>query len=342
MTAPPSITTPGRRIQLPLRTDRDPSSRPAARDEPDRIRPDRGGSTPHPTARSTERDPAAPHASTPPAGPSAPTARPRDDYEHLNPLLARYAHLAPDHPDRGPLREHLARELHPVAAHIATRYRGRGEPVEDLEQVGALGLLAAIDRFDPDHGSGFLAFAVPTITGEIRRHFRDRTWSVHVPRRIKDLHTRMTNAQQTLSNELGRAPRVSELAARLAIGRDEVIDALAAHQSYRTASLDVPLGGSTTTIGDLIGGPDNRIEIIEARESVLPAIRELPERERTILRLRFFENMTQTEIGAHVGVSQMHISRLLDQTLTSLRGHLTADPEEHRPRADTARQRAGS
>lgn len=267
-------------------------------------------------------------ASPPTTRPPSTTGRRREDgYEYLSPLLARYARLSKDHPDRGELRERIARGFHPVAVHIAARYRGRGEPVEDLEQVGALGLIAAIDRFDPDRGGSFLAYAVPTITGEIRRHFRDRTWSVHVPRGIKDLHTRMNAAQQSLSGELGRAPRVSELAVHLGVGREEVIDALAAYQSYRTASLDVPVGESDTTIGDLIGGPDTRFGWVDARESVRPAIEDLPERERTILRLRFFENMTQTEIGERVGISQMHVSRLLAQTLSDLRGHLFADSD---------------
>ena len=207
----------------------------------------------------------------------APTGvRRGDTYEHLRPLLARYAELGEDHPDRAELRDRLVRGFSPVVAHIAARYGGRGEPIEDLQQAGALGLIRAIDRFAPDRGSEFLAFAVPTITGEIRRHFRDRTWAVHVPRGIKELQARVTAAQQTLGSELERAPRVSELATHLESSRERVIDALAAQESYTAQSLDFPVGESGTTIGDPVADIDSRIDAFDAWEAARQAITSSP------------------------------------------------------------------
>lgn len=251
-----------------------------------------------------------------------------EEFDHLSPLLSRYADLDTDHPDRSWLREELVSGFYPVVSRIAARYRDRGEPVEDLEQVGALGLVRAIDRFDPTRGCRFLGFAVPTVTGEIRRHFRDRTWSMHVPRGAKDLQARLAVARDELSSRLERAPRVSELAVHLDVGRDAVIDALAAQQAYKAVSLDLPVGESDTTVGDLVGGSDSRIGMVDARVSVRPAIEGLPERERTILELRFFEDMTQTQIAERVGVSQMQVSRLLARTLAGLRRDLATGPDD--------------
>lgn len=241
------------------------------------------------------------------------------EYAHLAPLFVELAELPADHPDRAALRTKLVTGHLPVVRHIARRFAGRGEPADDLEQAGTIGLLGAVDRFDPSHGSDFLSYAVPTITGEIRRHFRDRTWAMRVPRRLKDLQSTIAGAVGPLSQELGRAPRPSEIAARLGLDVDEVLEGLDAQQAYRNTSLDELMAGADTPLTDTLGSVDKELEKVEYRESLAPLLEELPERERTILLLRFFGNMTQTQIADRVGVSQMHVSRLLAQTLARLR-----------------------
>ena len=241
------------------------------------------------------------------------------EYAHLVPLFAELAALPADHPDRAALRSKLVTGHLPVVRHIARRFGGRGEPVDDLEQAGTIGLLGAVDRFDPTHGSDFLSYAVPTITGEIRRHFRDRTWAMQVPRRLKDLQSTIAGAVGPLSQELGRAPRPSEIAARLGMDVDEVLEGIDAQQAYRNTSLDELVTGADTPLTDTLGSADKELEKVEYRETLAPLLYELPERERTILLLRFFGNMTQTQIADRVGVSQMHVSRLLAQTLAGLR-----------------------
>jgi RNA polymerase sigma-B factor len=251
-----------------------------------------------------------------------------DEYAHLDAPLRALAAAAGDDPGRTALREQLARGFHPVVRHIAGRYRHRGEPADDLEQVGAIGLLNALDRYDPEQGTPFLAYAVPTITGEIRRHFRDRTWSMRVPRRLKDFQTRMTRAQEELAVRHGRAPKVSELAEQLGTSREEVIEGLQAQDSYRSDSLDRLTGETDSPLGEIVGGIDAGLASVEARESLRPALRRLPERERTILMLRFFGNKTQTQIADQVGLSQMHVSRLLARSLATLREELADEPEQ--------------
>ncbi|MFP5023267.1 SigB/SigF/SigG family RNA polymerase sigma factor [Pseudonocardia phyllosphaerae] len=260
-----------------------------------------------------------------------------DEYAHLDAPLRAFAAAGPGDPERARLRDELARGFHPVVRHIANRYRQRGEPVDDLEQVGAIGLLNALDRFEPDQGAPFLAYAVPTITGEIRRWFRDRTWSMRVPRRLKDMQSRMARAQEELSARLGRAPRVSELAEYLGMPREEIIEGLQAQDSYRSDSLDQMVGDSENPLAEIVGGIDAGMDAVEARESLRPALRKLPERERTILMLRFFGNQTQTQIAAQVGLSQMHVSRLLSRTLATLRDDLATEPTPSgRPDADAS------
>jgi RNA polymerase sigma-B factor len=241
------------------------------------------------------------------------------DYAHLGPLFVEFAELPPDHPDRAKLRDKLVTGYLPVVQHIARRFAGRGEPVDDLEQAGTVGLLNAVDRFEPDRGIDFLSYAVPTITGEVRRHFRDRTWSMRVPRRLKDLQSSINGAVGPLSQELGRAPRPSEIAARLDIPAEEVVEGLDAQQAYRSSSLDELVSGADTALTETLGAADAELEKVEYRQTLAPLLDELPERERTILVLRFFGNMTQTQIADRVGISQMHVSRLLAQTVASLR-----------------------
>jgi RNA polymerase sigma-B factor len=260
------------------------------------------------------------------ADPARPDQRePDPDYAHLAPLFDRFIALDQDDPERERLRDRLVTGYLPVARHIARRFSGRGEPTDDLEQAGTVGLLGAVDRFDPSRGVDFLSFAVPTITGEIRRHFRDRTWSMRVPRRLKDLQSSINGALGPLSQELGRAPRPSEIAERLGIGIEEVLEGLDAQHAYRSTSLDELVAGADAALGDTLGAADAELEKVEYRQTLAPLLDELPERERTILLLRFFGNRTQTQIADEIGISQMHVSRLLSRTVARLRDRLIED-----------------
>ncbi len=246
-------------------------------------------------------------------------------YDHLAPLLTELAALPPDSPRRAVLRTKLITGYLPIVHHIARRYAGRGEPSDDLEQAGTLGLLGAVDRFEPGRGSDFLSFAVPTITGEIRRHFRDRTWSMRVPRRLKDLQAAIAATVGPLAQELGRAPRPSEIAVRMGLTTEEVVDGLDAQNAYRNTSLDEIVSGADTPLADSLGQADDELDKVEYRHTLGPLLDELPPRERRILLLRFFGNLTQTQIADQVGISQMHVSRLLASTLAKLRRRMLDD-----------------
>ena len=221
-------------------------------------------------------------------------------------------------------REKIVERCLPLADHIARRFDGRGEPREDLVQVARVGLVNAVNRFDVEAGSDFVSFAVPTIMGEVRRHFRDNSWSVKVPRRLKELHLRLGAATAELSQRLGRAPTASELAHELDMDREEVVEGLIAGSSYNTLSIDSGGGGDeeAPAIVDTLGDIDMGLDQIDNRESLRPLLASLPERERTVLVLRFFESMTQTQIAERVGISQMHVSRLLAKSLARLRDQL--------------------
>jgi RNA polymerase sigma-B factor len=248
-----------------------------------------------------------------------------DSYAHLAPLLAEHASLPVGDKRREALRDRLVQGYLPLARHIARRFAQRGEPQEDLEQVATVGLIHAVDRFSPERGSDFLSYAVPTITGEVRRYFRDKAWSTRVPRRLKDLRLAIGSAMPALSQELGRAPTAGELAERLSKPREEILEALEAANAYRSSSLDDMLvdDPSSGRLADVLGTDDDELTQVEHRETVQPALRRLPERERTIVMLRFFGGMTQTQIAERVGVSQMHVSRLLTRTLAALRQDLS-------------------
>jgi RNA polymerase sigma-B factor len=193
--------------------------------------------------------------------------------------------------------------------------------------VAALGLIQAVDRFDPGHGSDFLSFAVPTITGELRRYFRDTTWSARVPRRLKELHAQISTKAAQLSQDLGRAPRPSELADALSRPLEEIHEGLIAANAYRSDSLDEIVAateGVNASIGGILGTEDERLDAAETRQALHPALAALPERERTIVVLRFFGNLTQTQIAEQVNLSQMHVSRLLATSMRRLRTALDA------------------
>jgi RNA polymerase sigma-B factor len=227
-------------------------------------------------------------------------------------------------------REALVQRFMPLTRSLARRYDRSSEPFEDLLQVASVGLLKAIDRFDTERGHSFPSFAVPTILGEMRRYFRDCGWSVHVPRGDQERALKVRNAQETLTNERGHAPTVSQLAEYLELDIEQVIDALQATHAYETMSLDAPRPGAddeTTTFGEAMGQEDGRYELVELDATVVAALEHIPARERSMLHMRFVEDLTQTEIAARVGISQMQVSRLLRRSLDQLRA-LTGDAGE--------------
>ncbi len=276
----------------------------------------------------TDSDDEAETVSSDTGSPSTPPlSENRKRAERTAPLFAELATLDKDDPRRERLREILVEEHLPLVRHFARRFSNRGEPFDDLLQVGTLGLIAAIDRFDPSRGVEFLSFAVPTITGEIKRHFRDQGWSVRVPRRLQELHLSLNAAVGELAQKNGRAPTPSELAEHLGIPRAEVLEGLAVANAYRSSSLDERLSGEddSPTLAATLGEEDAALEGVEYRESLQPLLATIPARERRILILRFFGNMTQSQIAADIGISQMHVSRLLSQTLAKLREGLLKD-----------------
>lgn len=254
-------------------------------------------------------------------------AAPGHGYERLAPLFEELAACHDDEPRRRRLRHRLVEAHLPVAQHIARRFVRRGEPLADLEQVATVGLINAVDRYEPERGIDFLSFAVPTITGEVRRYFRDHGWAMRVPRRLKELHVTLGAAVSELSQSLGRAPTARELAAHLDIPFEEVVEGLGASNAYRSRSLDSMVDDETGSqaAAAALGQLDAELEQMENREALAPLLAELPERERAIIILRFFGNLTQTQIAQQVGISQMHVSRLLSQTLATLRERMAAD-----------------
>ena len=220
-------------------------------------------------------------------------------------------------------RERALVELMPLVRALASRYAGRGEPLEDLVQVGALGLVKAVDRFDVDRGVEFSSYAVPTIVGEIRRHFRDKAWAMHVPRRIKELSVRLSRALDELTTELGRSPTVAELAEAAGAEEEEVIDALDSAHAYSTRSLHAPFEeGGDDSLSEKLGEEETGYRDVEDGSIIATGLDALDERERRIVELRFFDEMTQSQIAAEVGISQMHVSRLLRRALVKMRGRI--------------------
>ncbi|MGI5457910.1 RNA polymerase sigma factor SigF [Streptomyces sp. CA-249302] len=224
------------------------------------------------------------------------------------------------------LRNKLVRMHLPLVEHLARRFRNRGEPLDDLTQVATIGLIKSVDRFDPDRGVEFSTYATPTVVGEIKRHFRDKGWAVRVPRRLQELRLALTTATAELSQQHGRSPTVHELAEKLAISEEEVLEGLESANAYSTLSLDVPdTDDESPAVADTLGAEDEALEGVEYRESLKPLLEDLPPREKRILLLRFFGNMTQSQIAQEVGISQMHVSRLLARTLAQLREKLLVE-----------------
>jgi RNA polymerase sigma-B factor len=227
------------------------------------------------------------------------------------------------------LREELARLHLPLVEYLAKRFKDRGEPLDDLIQVGSVGLLKAIDRFDLERGVEFSTYATPTIVGELKRYFRDKGWAIRVPRRLQELSLRLNKTISSLTQELGRSPTVPEIAKAAGVSEDEVLEALESGQAYSTTSLDAPAGDDEDAPlrGDRIGEEDFRLDNLEYFASLAPLIQELPQREQRILYLRFFKGMTQSKIAEQVGISQMHVSRLLTRILEFLREGMEGEAE---------------
>jgi RNA polymerase sigma-B factor len=225
-------------------------------------------------------------------------------------------------------KESIVVLFQPLTEYLARKFAGRGEALDDLIQVANLGLLGAIDRFDPSREVQFSTYAAATIVGELKRHFRDKGWTIRVPRRLQELGLRINRLLPTISQELGRAPTIAELATRLEVDEEEVVDAMEAAQAYSTTSLDAPINEDGGTAMDALGELDPSMERLDEWESIAPAIRDLPARERRVLYLRFFSGLTQSEIAEEIGVSQMHVSRILAQTLRELRGSIGPAPDE--------------
>ena len=222
--------------------------------------------------------------------------------------------------ERAQLRSDLV-ELHlPLAEYLARRFGNRGEPHEDLVQVATIGLIKAIDRFDLERGVAFSTYATPTIVGEIKRHFRDRGWTIRVPRRLQEIQAVINQAVSDLGQELGRSPTVSELATRVGMSEEEILEGLESANAYSPLSLDAPdPSGELGAVIDQLGDYDDALDAVIDRETVKPLLDRLDARAKRILLLRFFRNMTQSQIAEELGISQMHVSRLLSRTLADLR-----------------------
>ncbi|MFG2980631.1 SigB/SigF/SigG family RNA polymerase sigma factor [Streptomyces sp. NPDC048258] len=270
--------------------------------------------------------PAEPLVAPVPVFPVTPALPDPRDRSGARALFIELRALPDGSPEKAELRNRLVRMHLPLVEHLARRFRNRGEPLDDLTQVATIGLIKSVDRFDPDRGVEFSTYATPTVVGEIKRHFRDKGWAVRVPRRLQELRLSLTTATAELSQQHGRSPTVHELAERLGISEEEVLEGLESANAYSTLSLDVPdTDDESPAVADTLGAEDEALEGVEYRESLKPLLEGLPPREKRILLLRFFGNMTQSQIAQEVGISQMHVSRLLARTLAQLREKLLVE-----------------
>ncbi|MBH1935461.1 RNA polymerase sigma factor SigF [Streptomyces sp. AV19] len=274
-------------------------------------------------------------SSAPATLPPLPEIPPYDEVEPVDAralsktLFARLESLEEGTHDYQYVRNTLVELNLALVKFAASRFRTRSEPMEDIIQVGTIGLIKAIDRFELSRGVEFPTFAMPTIIGEIKRFFRDTSWSVRVPRRLQELRLALAKAGDDLAQRLDRSPTVAELAAHLGISEDEVVEGMSASNAYTASSLDAPAEADDSSgdgaLAERIGYEDHDLEGVEYVESLKPLIAELAPRDRKILSLRFVANMTQSEIGEELGISQMHVSRLLSRTLVRLRRGLLGD-----------------
>lgn len=245
-----------------------------------------------------------------------------DERERLRERFREYAATG----DRA-IRDELIESHLRLAEHLARRFNNRGVPLDDLVQVASLGLVKAVERFEPERGLEFSTFATPTIVGELKRHFRDKGWSVRVPRRIQELHVEINSLVGTLTHRLGRSPTIEELAQAARTSEEEVLEAMEAAQAYRSTSIDAPGRGEDAGLGlaGRLGDEDENLFAAENKMLVESLIATLPKREQLIMRLRFYEGMTQSQIAERLGISQMHVSRLLARSLGQLRARLEHD-----------------
>ncbi|MFC7547425.1 RNA polymerase sigma factor SigF [Plantactinospora sp. GCM10030261] len=252
-----------------------------------------------------------------------PTKRSRHGAADGDDLLRQLAAMPIGDPCRAALRERAVEAWLSLANHLAKRYAGRGEHADDLTQTAMVGLVKAVDHFDPTRGVPFTAYAIPTIIGELKRHFRDHTWAVRVPRRLQELRLAISAANSTLTHTLGRSPRIADIAAYLGVTEEDVLEGMEGARAYRSTSLSTPLGpDSTSELGDTLGADEDDYELVDLRVSLIPAMAALPDRERKILIMRFYGNLTQAQIAEQVGLSQMHVSRLIAKSLASLHRRL--------------------
>ena len=256
--------------------------------------------------------------------PSDPCTPAREDLDEIAERYARDVRLCEDAREARRLRDEMIAAALPFAGRLSRRYRARREPDADLDQVARLGLIKAVDRYDPARGS-FTAYAVTTIVGELKRHFRDHTWGVHVPRRLQDLVLEIVQARATLAGRLGRLPTDRELAEHCAVDAGTLADAQVCGAGYRPVSLSRPVGDGTGELADLIGDADPAVELVSDRLTMTALVARLPARERRILSMRFYGDRTQSEIAAELGMSQMHVSRLLTRILTWMREAMLSD-----------------
>ncbi len=236
-------------------------------------------------------------------------------------LLTLFGDLPAGSADHARVRDRLIEMYLPLAEYLARRFRNRGELQDDLNQVANLGLIKSVDGYDVTRGAAFTSYAIPMIVGELKRHFRDKGWDVRVPRRLQELRLEITKASSDLAQSLGRSPTVADLAAELCVTEEEIIEGLDSAHAYRALSLHAPVAGeeATTELVDLLGDVDHDLENVEDREALRPLIARLPAREQKIIAMRFFGNMTQSQIAEELGISQMHVSRLLAHALAVLR-----------------------
>ena len=260
------------------------------------------------------------------------TAEPRwsgRDRTRERELLVLVAALDDGDPRRVAARDEIVTMHLPLAAFLARRFRDRGESLEDLTQVATIGLIKAVDRFEPARGVEFSTFATPTMVGEIKRHFRDKGWAIRVPRRLQELRIAISRATAELGHSTGRSPTVAELAEHLRVSEEDILEGMESAQAYATLSLDASTGDGDeegTSLADTLGEEDPNLGEVETRETLSPLLARLPPRERRIIHMRFYENMTQAQIAERVGVSQMHVSRLLAKSLAQMRTSLAEPP----------------
>ena len=242
-------------------------------------------------------------------------------------LFADMVALPEGSPERQAIRDQLVETHLPLVEYLARRFRNRGELHDDLVQVATIGLIKSVDRFDLERGVEFSTYATPTIVGEIKRHFRDKGWAIRVPRRLQELKLSLAKATSELSQRNGRSPTVAELAVFLEMSEEDILEGLESANAYSTVSLDTPESGDSDSlaVADTLGVIDESLEGVEYRESLKPLLDQLPPREKRILLLRFFGNLTQSQIATDLGISQMHVSRLLARTLAQLREGLLVE-----------------